>query len=134
MRALYATALGVLVGLERQMHGREAGMRTYGAVALGACVFALVSSHIPGADPSRMAANIVTGVEFLGAGVILRTEGRTVGLTTAATLWAVAEVGTAIGFGMYVLATLAAILTFLLLAAHYISPFHRRGSHDENNA
>lgn len=133
-RAFYATALGVLVGLERQMHGREAGMRTYGAVALGACVFALVSSHIPGAEPSRIAANIVTGVGFLGAGVILRTEGRTVGLTTAATLWAVAAVGTAVAFGMYVLATLAALLTLFLLAAHHISPFHRRGNHDENKA
>ncbi len=124
-RALYATLLGALVGLERQWHGRDAGLRTYAAVSLGACVFALISSHIPGAEPSRIAANIVTGVGFLGAGVLLRAEGRTTGLTTAATLWAVAAVGTAVAFAMYVLATLAALLTLGLLAAHHVSPFHR---------
>lgn len=82
----------------------------------------LVSSHIPGAEPSRIAANIVTGVGFLGAGVLVRGEGRTHGLTTAATLWTVAAVGTAVAFGMYVLATLAALLILGLL------PFGRRSA------
>ena len=124
-RAIYATLLGALVGLERQLHGHDAGLRTYGAVSLGACLFALVSSHIPGADPTRIAANIVTGVGFLGAGLLLRAEGRTTGLTTAATLWAVAAVGTAVAFSMYVLATLAALLILGLLAVHHVSPLHR---------
>ncbi len=65
-RLIVATVLGGLIGLERLWHRREAGVRTYASVAMGACVFALVSQHIPGADPSRMAANIVTGVGFLG--------------------------------------------------------------------
>lgn len=115
-----ATLLGGLIGLERLWHRREAGVRTYAAVAMGACVFALVSQHIPGADPSRMAANIVTGVGFLGAGIIMRNGTRTYGLTTAATIWATAAVGTGVGFGMYVLSSLAAFIVFLILAAHHL--------------
>jgi putative Mg2+ transporter-C (MgtC) family protein len=120
IRALVAAVLGGLIGWEREWHGREAGIRTYAAVGLGSCVFALVSSHIPNAEPSRIAANIVTGVGFLGAGIILRDHGRTVGLTTAATVWATAAVGTAVGFGMYPLATLTAVLIFGVLAAHHL--------------
>lgn len=120
VRAILAAVLGGFIGWEREWHGREAGIRTYASVALGSCVFALISSHIPGAEPSRLAANIVTGVGFLGAGIILRDRGRAVGLTTAATIWATAAVGTAVGFGMYLLAILTAILIFGVLAAHHV--------------
>ncbi|WP_425400186.1 MgtC/SapB family protein [Aeoliella sp.] len=120
VRVVVAAFLGGFVGWEREWHGREAGIRTYASVALGSCVFALISSHIPGAEPSRLAANIVTGVGFLGAGIILRDRGRAVGLTTAATIGATAAVGTAIGFGMYLLAALAALIIFGVLAAHHI--------------
>ena len=113
VRAVLAAGLGGFIGWEREWHGREAGIRTYAAVSLGACVFALISSLIPSADQSRMAANIVTGVGFLGGGIILREKGRTLGLTTAA-------VGTAIGFGMYLLAVLAAAIIFGVLASHHI--------------
>jgi putative Mg2+ transporter-C (MgtC) family protein len=119
-RAVLAAGLGGFIGWEREWHGREAGIRTYASVALGACVFALISSHIPGADQSRMAANIVTGVGFLGGGIILRDKGRTLGLTTAATVWATAAVGTAIGFGMYLLAVLTSVIVFGVLASHHI--------------
>lgn len=120
-RALYATILGALVGLERQLHGRSAGIRTYGAVSLGACAFGLVSQHIIDApDPTRIAAQVVSGIGFIGAGLILRDRGGITGLTTAATIWAVASVGLATAFGMYVLATLTAGLIFLLLLAHHI--------------
>ena len=124
-RALIAAVIGAAVGFEREWHGREAGIRTYGAVSLGACAFALISSHIPGADPSRVAANVVTGVGFLGAGIILRDHGRTTGLTTAATIWATAAVGTAIGFGMYPLGILTGAITFSLLAVHDLPGWNR---------
>jgi len=119
-RLIVATVLGGLIGLERLWHRREAGVRTYASVAMGACVFALVSQHIPGADPSRMAANIVTGVGFLGAGIIMRNGNRTHGLTTAATIWATAAVGTGVGYGMYMLSSLAALIIFLILVAHHL--------------
>ena len=119
-RALLATFLGVAVGWERQRHGREAGARTFGAAALGSCIFSLISGHVPGADPVRIAANIVTGMGFLGAGIIFRAGDRTVGLTTAATLWAIAAVGMAVGFGMYPLAILGSLLTYAVLALHHL--------------
>lgn len=124
-RVVVATALGAIVGCERQLHGRPAGIRTYAAVSLGACMFALISQHIPNADPSRLASNIVTGVGFLGAGMILRDGDRTYGLTTAATVWATAAVGTALGFGMYLLGCLGALLTLGLLALHHVPWLNR---------
>jgi putative Mg2+ transporter-C (MgtC) family protein len=124
-RVIVAASLGAFVGWERYWHGHEASMRTYASVALGSCVFALVSSHIPGAEPSRMASNIVTGVGFLGAGIILREGGRTVGLTTAATIWATAAVGTAVGFGMYLLAVLTSLIVFGVLASHHLTGWGR---------
>ena len=87
VRAIIAALLGALVGWERERHGSHAGIRTYAAISLGACVFGLISSHVSAsADPSRIAAQVVTGVGFLGARVILREQGRITGLTTAATL------------------------------------------------
>lgn len=116
-RAIGASLLGALIGWEREQHGREAGIRTYAAVSLGACVFGLISAHVSkSADPTRIAAQVVTGVGFLGAGVILREQGQIRGLTTAATVWATASVGLAIAFGMYILGTLATLIVFGLLA------------------
>lgn len=125
-RTVVATVFGGLVGLERSLHFREAGVRTYASVAMGACVFALISQHIPGAEPSRIAANIVVGVGFLGAGIIVRNSTRTYGLTTAATVWATAAIGTAVGYGMYVLGALSSIIVFLILAAHHLPWFRQR--------
>ncbi|HJT70782.1 MAG TPA: MgtC/SapB family protein [Terriglobales bacterium] len=120
-RAVAAAFLGALIGWDRERHGHEAGVRTYAAVALGACVFGLVSSHVKGTyDSTRIAAQVVTGIGFLGAGVIIRDKGRTFGLTTAATLWSSAAVGLAMAFGMYVLATLTAVLLAALLWAHHL--------------
>ena len=120
-RAVLAVALGGFIGWERERHGREAGIRTYGAVALGACVFALIATHVTaGSNPHVIAAGVVTGVGFLGAGVILREGGNIVGLTTAATLWATASVGLAIGYGMYVLGMLVSVIVFGLLALHHL--------------
>jgi putative Mg2+ transporter-C (MgtC) family protein len=130
-RALYAALLGALVGLERQLHSSSAGMRTYGAVSLGACAFGLVSQHAAGApDPTRIAAQVVSGIGFLSAGIILRDVGRTTGLTTAATVWATAAIGLASAFGMFVLAALVAVVTSLLLAMHHL-PSWPRPRHDD---
>lgn len=129
-RTIAATLLGGLIGLERLWHRREAGVRTYASVAMGACVFALISQHIPGAEPSRIAANIVVGVGFLGAGIIVRNGNRTHGLTTAATIWATAAVGTGMGYGMYILSSLAALIVFLILAAHHLPWLSSEHEHD----
>ena len=126
LRVVVAVLLGGFVGWEREWHGREAGIRTYGAVSLGACVFALISTHIvTGNNPHVIAAGVVTGIGFLGAGVILRDQGGVVGLTTAATLWATASVGLATGYGMYTLAVLVSLLVFGLLALHHIPGWER---------
>lgn len=120
LRAVLAALFGGVIGWERERHGRDVGIRTYAAVALGACVFGLVSSHVDGGDPTRIAANVATGVGFLGAGVILRESGRISGLTTAATIWATASVGLAIAYGMYTLGLLTTAIVFVLLAIHHL--------------
>lgn len=120
LRAVAAALLGAVIGWERERHGRDAGIRTYAAVALGACVFGLVSSHVGGGDPTRIAANVATGVGFLGAGVILREAGRVSGLTTAATIWATASVGLGIAYGMYLLGLLTTAIVFVLLAVRHV--------------
>ena len=113
LRLLIAAALGALVGLEREIHDHPAGMRTHLLVSLGSggfTVLSIAAFPAPGADPARIAAQIVSGIGFLGAGAILK-EGVTIrGLTTAASLWAVAAVGMAAGAGAWVVAiTITAI-------------------------
>lgn len=125
-RAIGASLLGALIGWERERHEREAGIRTYAAVSLGACVFGLISAHVSvseSADPTRIAAQVVTGVGFLGAGLILREQGRIRGLTTAATVWATASVGLAIAFGMYILGTLATLIVLGLLVLNRVPTY-----------
>lgn len=114
-RIVIAFLLGALIGWERERHGISAGIRTYGAISLGACVFGVLSISIVGADPSRVAAQIVTGIGFLGGGVIFRQGDYVSGLTTAATLWATAAVGLAVSFGLYLVSFLTSILIYLLL-------------------
>lgn len=114
-RIVTAFLLGALIGWERERHGISAGIRTYGAISLGACVFGVLSISLVGADPSRIAAQIVTGIGFLGGGVIFRQGDYVSGLTTAATLWATAAVGLAVSFGLYLISFLTAILLYLLL-------------------
>ncbi|MDR7483878.1 MAG: MgtC/SapB family protein [Armatimonadota bacterium] len=104
LRLALALLLGGLVGWERESVEKPAGFRTHILVCVGAALFALVSLEGffgSGADPSRVASNIVVGIGFLGAGTIWRTGGGVQGLTTAASLWTVAAVGTAIGIGFY---------------------------------
>ena len=115
LRDMIAFILGGIIGWERERDGISAGIRTYGAISLGACVFGVVSISIIGADPSRIAAQVATGIGFLCGGVIFRQGDYVVGLTTAATLWATSAVGLAISFGMYVIGVMTAVLIFILL-------------------
>jgi putative Mg2+ transporter-C (MgtC) family protein len=116
-----AALLGALIGLERELRGYPAGIRTIALVAFGACLFTEISQLLGGND--RVAAQVVTGIGFIGAGVIFR-EGYSVrGITTAATIWAAAAVGMAIGRELYVAGILGAILVFIVLEAR---PLTRR--------
>ena len=116
MRIVLAFILGGIIGWERERHGISAGIRTYGAISLGACVFGIVSLSIPNTDPSRIAAQVVTGIGFLGGGIIFRQGDNYIsGLTTAATLWATSAVGIAVALGMYMISILTSLLIFLLL-------------------
>lgn len=113
LRVIIACLLGGMIGWEREIHGISAGIRTYSAICLGACVFGVLS--LVGTDPSRIAAQVVTGIGFLGGGLIFREGNYVTGLTTAATLWATAAIGLAVSFGFYLIGILTSILVFLLL-------------------
>ena len=137
VRVSLAGALGGAVGLERELREREAGFRTHMLVAVGSALFTLVSAYgfrefltsgdaVVRADPTRIAAQIVTGIGFLGAGAIIRQGLSVRGLTTAATLWVVAAIGLASGAGYYsaaVITTLIALVSLwpLRIAAHVVT-------------
>jgi putative Mg2+ transporter-C (MgtC) family protein len=118
LKLLLALLAGGLIGAEREFRDKSAGFRTMILISLGAALFTLLSHKLaPDSDPNRIAANIVTGIGFLGAGAILRDGMRITGLTTAATIWLTAAVGMAIGGGYWVLAlaTAGAAVIVLLL-------------------
>ena len=120
-RLVLAAGLGGLIGLERELRGYPAGIRTMSLITSGSILFTDVSQLLGGDD--RIAAGIVTGIGFLGAGVIFR-EGYTVrGITTAATIWAAAAIGMAIGRELYLVAGLGTVIIFVVLEAR---PFTRR--------
>jgi putative Mg2+ transporter-C (MgtC) family protein len=111
-RLMLAAVLGGAIGAERELNDQPAGLRTHMLLTTGACLFTLISAYGfgRGSDPSRLAAQIVTGIGFLGGGAIVR-DGLTVkGVTTAASIWATASVGVAIGAGSYVLGVGGAVL------------------------
>jgi putative Mg2+ transporter-C (MgtC) family protein len=121
-----ALLLGLLVGYERSYRGRAAGMRTYGLVCMSACALTVISGYpefwfgghfhnISGTDPGRVIQGIVTGIGFLGAGVIMRDGLNISGLTTAASIWAVAAIGVLTGMGFYMAAVLLAIISTMLM-------------------
>jgi putative Mg2+ transporter-C (MgtC) family protein len=116
-RLLLAAALGFAIGLEREAAGQSAGERTHALVSLGSAAFTILSTTaFPGSDMSRVAAGVVTGLGFLGAGTILKgSDIRIHGLTTAAGIWAVGAVGMAIGSGKYLLGIVAAVIAGAIL-------------------
>ena len=116
LHIIVAFILGGVIGWERELRGRSAGIRTFGAIAMGSCVFGIISIHATGAlDPTRIASQVVVGVGFLGAGLIFRHGDAVAGLTTAATLWSTAAVGLSIAYGMYLVGILTTLITFILL-------------------
>ncbi len=121
---LVSAALGTLVGWERQMGRKPAGLRTHALVCLGSTMFVLVTRHAveafggPNLDPTRVIHGVVTGVGFLGAGSIIRQQGFVHGLTTAASVWMVAAVGVAVGVRAYPLALIGTVLALLVLEGY----------------
>lgn len=117
MRFLLAALWGGIVGAEREYRNKSAGFRTMIMISIGSCFFTMMSVLIGGdGNPDRIASNIVTGIGFLGAGVIFHEENRVVGITTAATIWAVAAVGMGIGSGHYFASASASVLILFVLA------------------
>ena len=115
---LIAAVFGAAVGYERRSSDKPAGLQTLSLVAVDSALFTIISTFIfEAADQSRVAAQIVTGVGFLGGGTILRSEGSISGLTTSATIWATAAIGMAVGSGLYIAASGG---TVLMLAILYI--------------
>ena len=140
IRLLVATALGALIGIEREYHAKEAGVRTHLLVALGACLFMILSiygfdlmlgrDHVS-FDPSRIASQVVTGIGFIGAGTIILQKQMVRGLTTAAGLWVTAAIGLACGTGMYVIAVVTTVIALASLGLinvflPYVSQCDRR--------
>jgi putative Mg2+ transporter-C (MgtC) family protein len=123
LRLIVATLLAAAVGYDREVRGKAAGIRTHVLIALGAAAFTLASVYgFASADAARIAAGVVTGVGFLGAGVIFR-GGQTnavAGLTTAASIWVTAGIGLAAGCGMYVLAVAVTALSVIVLRLPHI--------------
>ncbi len=142
IRLVFAGILGGLIGFDREFHGRDAGFRTHVLVSVGACLMVVISEsfavkynpEVSGGilrlDPSRVAAQIVTGIGFLGAGAIIK-EGATVkGLTTAACLWVAAGMGMAVGTGLYFAASFTAVLSlFALLVLKKVERYIRKGAY-----
>jgi len=118
LRLLLAAALGASIGYQRTRAGKPAGLRDYTLICLGAALFTVASIYGFGTvlEPSRVAAGIVTGIGFLGAGAIIRREqGVVAGLTTAATIWVVAAIGLAAGAGLYVVSAVATAIALVVL-------------------
>ena len=118
MRLALAAVLGGAIGLEREYRHKPAGLRTNMLIALGSALFSILSVELgAGAgSPDRIAAQVVTGIGFLGAGAILRSGENVHGLTTAATIWVNAAIGMAAGLGSYMVAAVAAAITLVVLA------------------
>jgi putative Mg2+ transporter-C (MgtC) family protein len=116
-RLVLAAILGGIIGLERELKNRPAGLRTNMFICFGAALFTLLSSHLAAekSDYTRIAAQIIPGIGFIGAGAILHTRGLTTGLTTASTLFVVAAVGMAVGGGLYVTSVFAAGMVLIVL-------------------
>ena len=112
---LLAVVIGAIIGAEREYHSKSAGLRTMIMVSLSSCLFTIISLKIGVANPDRLAANVLTGLGFLGAGVILKDDNRISGITTATTIWMTAALGMAVGAGYEVLSIWATAIVMLVL-------------------
>lgn len=114
-QVLLSILLAGFLGWQRVQRGKSAGARTYALVAAGSTIFTILSVKAFGVDVARVAAAVVSGIGFLGAGTILHKEDRVVGLTTAAGLWIVSAIGMAVGVGLYLFSIVSTVLVFLIL-------------------
>lgn len=115
-RILLAFILGGAIGFEREREEKPAGLRTHILVAVGSCLFTILSLYaFPGADTARVASYVVAGIGFIGAGTIIQTKERIIGITTAASIWAVSSVGMAVGTGHYLIAAFTTFMIYLTL-------------------
>jgi putative Mg2+ transporter-C (MgtC) family protein len=145
VRLTAAAFLGGLIGLEREFHGKEAGLRTYSLVSLGSALVMIVSLEIfevyksqAQVDPSRVAAQVVSGIGFLGAGAIIRFPQGVKGLTTAAGIWTAAGLGLACGLGLYYPAILTTLFALVILSVFskledWIKKFNHHSKKDEKS-
>ncbi|WP_144282328.1 MgtC/SapB family protein [Chryseobacterium echinoideorum] len=122
--------LGILIGAEREYRNKSAGLRTFILICFGSCLFTILSIKIGVDDPDRIAANIITGIGFLGAGVIFKGDTKIDGITTATTIWAAASVGMAVGSGYVYLSILGTFLILLVLSSlnffeKFIDSYHK---------
>ncbi len=134
LRLLAAAGLGAVIGFERERLDRGAGLRTHALVATASALFTIISAYgfsdliLPNRtisiDPTRIAAQVVTGIGFLGAGLIILRRNTVYGLTTAASIWAVAAIGMAVGAGMYIPAAITTVILLLILSA--LRPLEQR--------
>lgn len=121
LRIIIATILGAIIGYEREQSHKPAGLRTHIFVCLGACLFTIASFYLlpenvgDSADVTRIAAGVVAGISFIGAGSIIALRGDVKGLTTAASLWVIAAIGLMIGLGNYLLPVIATLIAYLIL-------------------
>ncbi len=128
MQILVACLCGMSIGFERQYHGSQAGIRTYSLVCIGSCLFGITSTHAHGAafytsvaDPTRIAAQVVSGIGFLCAGIIFKDQSKVHGLTTAANIWVAASIGLAIAFEMLILPIFTTMLTVFILSLNHLN-------------
>ena len=130
IRLVVALALGAVIGLERQLKKRPAGLRTHMLVSLGSAIFTVIGLSLE-PNTSRIAEAIVTGIGFLGAGAIIAQGGRLRGITSAATMWVVAGLGLVVGVGDYLLAIIITALVFGTLEIDRIKRFSETGTYFE---
>lgn len=131
-KLMLSLLLGAVIGVERRHKGQIAGMRTFALICMGATLAMLVSIYIPeqllgwteNGDPGRIAAQVISGIGFLGAGAIIQMKGSVRGLTTAAGMWMTASIGLAVGAGMYLIATIASLLILLVLTSLELAEKH----------
>ena len=125
LRLVLSVVFGGLIGLEREVVHRPAGLRTHMLVSLGSALFVLITIETLPGEVARIIAGIATGVGFLGAGTIFRSKSEVHGLTTAASIWAVSAVGLAVGLGYYLMTLIAVILVLIVLQLNKVEFFKR---------
>ena len=146
LQILVALLCGFSIGFERQLHGAQAGVRTYSLVCVGSCLFGIISTHAHGAsfytsvaDPTRVAAQVVSGIGFLCAGIIFKDNNKVLGLTTAANIWVTASIGLAVAFEMFILPIFTTCLVLFILSLNRLTIvakifhfFHAKVSQDDH--